>query len=44
MGWHTLWLMDNIPVMKILRNFIMMLSYIIILFTTAYYMFDKRDF
>lgn len=44
MGWHTLWIMDNIPVVKILRSFIMMLSYIIILFTTAYYVFDKKDF
>ncbi|WP_368489366.1 ABC transporter permease [Clostridium sp. BJN0013] len=44
MGWHTLWIMDNIPFIKVFRNFIMMLSYIIILFTTAYYMFDKKDF
>lgn len=44
MGWHTLWIMDNIPFIKIFHNFMMMLSYGIILFTITYYIFDKKDF
>ncbi|MFL0195034.1 ABC transporter permease [Clostridium sp. WILCCON 0269] len=42
-GWHALWIMDNIPYLKIFRNFMMMLSYAIILFTAGYYIFDKKD-
>lgn len=42
--WYNLWIMDTIPASKILREFMMMLSYGIILFTTSFYLFDKKDF
>ncbi|MBV4419166.1 ABC transporter permease [Clostridium tyrobutyricum] len=43
-GWYNLWIMDGIPLFKIFRDFMMILSYDIILFTAGYYIFDKRDF
>lgn len=43
-GWYNIWIMDNLPLLKIFRGFMMMLSYAIILFTAGYYMFDKKDF
>lgn len=44
LNWYSLWIMDNIPVYKVLRQFILMLSYDILLFTGSYYLFDKKDF
>lgn len=44
MDWYTLWIMDNISLAKIFRQFMMMLSYVILLFTGGYYLFDKKDF
>lgn len=44
MNWYTLWIMDSISFMKILRQFMMMCSYVILLFTGSYYLFDKKDF
>jgi ABC-2 type transport system permease protein len=43
-GWYNLWIMDNIPLLKIFREFMMMLSYAIILYTAGYYIFDNKDF
>ncbi|WP_446897179.1 ABC transporter permease [Clostridium sp. LBM24168] len=43
-GWYNVWIMDNIPLLKIFREFMMMLSYAIILFTAGYYIFDNKDF
>ncbi|AKA70729.1 ABC transporter permease [Clostridium scatologenes] len=44
LNWYTLWIMNTIPFFKILRQFILMLSYDILLFTGSYYLFDKKDF
>lgn len=44
MDWYTLWIMDNISFIKIFRQFMMLLSYVILLFTGGYYLFDKKDF
>lgn len=44
MDWYTLWIMDSISFMKIFRQFMMMCSYAILLFTGSYYLFDKKDF
>lgn len=44
MNWYTLWIMDSISFMKIFRQFMMMCSYVILLFTGSYYLFDKKDF
>jgi ABC-2 type transport system permease protein len=44
LGWYNLWLMDTLPVLKVFRQFMLMLSYGIILFTGGYYLFDKKDF
>ncbi|MDF2503964.1 MULTISPECIES: ABC transporter permease [Clostridium] len=43
-GWYNLWIMDNVPFFKIFRQFMMLISYAIILFTAGYFMFDKKDF
>lgn len=42
--WYNLWIMDTIPIFKIFREFILLFSYGIILFTAGYFMFDKKDF
>lgn len=42
--WYSLWIMDTIPVSKIIREFLLMISYGILLFTGGYYLFDKKDF
>lgn len=44
LDWYTLWIMSNISFLKIFRQFLMMFSYVILLFTTDYYLFDKKDF
>jgi ABC-2 type transport system permease protein len=44
MDWYNLWLMDTLPLSKIFREFLLMCSYVIILFTGSYYLFDKKDF
>lgn len=44
MDWYKLWIMNNISPLKIFRQFMMMFSYAILLFTGAYYLFDKKDF
>lgn len=44
MNWYSLWIMDNISFSKILRQFMMLFSYVILLFTANYYLFDNKDF
>jgi ABC-2 type transport system permease protein len=44
LDWYNLWLMNTLPLTKILREFLLMCSYVIILFTGSYYLFDKKDF
>lgn len=43
-SWYNLWMMSRIPVLKIFRQFMMMCSYSILLFTFGYYLFDNKDF
>lgn len=43
-GWFNLWLIDSLPVAKLFREFLLMLSYVIILFTGSFYLFDKKEF
>jgi ABC-2 type transport system permease protein len=42
--WYNLWIMSSFPFLKIFRQFMLMVSYVIILFTASYYLFDKKDF
>ncbi|MBC8062586.1 MAG: ABC transporter permease [Clostridiaceae bacterium] len=42
--WYSLWIMHTMPVSKIFREFLLMVSYGILLFTGGYYLFDKKDF
>ena len=44
LDWYNLWIMDQIPVLKVIRQFMLMVSYGILLFTVAYYLFEKKDF
>jgi ABC-2 type transport system permease protein len=44
LDWYNLWVMDTLPFLKIFRLFMLMASYVIILLTATYYLFDKRDF
>ena len=44
MDWYRLWIMNDISWIKIFRQFMMMCSYVILLFTGSYYLFDKKDF
>lgn len=44
LDWYKLWLMDTFPYLKILRQFVLMCGYGIILFTGSYYLFDKKEF
>ncbi len=44
MDWYKLWIMNDISISKIFRQFMMMSSYVILLFTGSYYLFDKKDF
>ena len=42
--WYSLWIMDTVPVAKLIREFLLMISYGILLFTGGYFLFDKKDF
>jgi len=42
--WYNLWLANSMPVMKILRELLLMLGYGILFFTGAFYLFDKKEF
>ncbi|GIM28870.1 ABC transporter permease [Clostridium polyendosporum] len=44
MSWYNLWIISTFPFWKIVRQFMMMCSYSIILFTISYYLFDKKEF
>jgi ABC-2 type transport system permease protein len=44
LSWFNLWLMNELPLLKIFRQFLLMLGYGIILFTSGYYLFDKKEF
>jgi ABC-2 type transport system permease protein len=42
--WYRLWLANSIPVLKILRQALLMSGYAIMLFTAGFYLFDKKEF
>ncbi len=44
LDWYTLWIMNVFPLFKILREFFLLLSYGILLFTGGFYLFDKKEF
>ncbi|QGU96170.1 ABC transporter permease subunit [Clostridium bovifaecis] len=44
LDWYKIWITSNISFFKIFRQFLMICSYDILLFTGAYYLFDKKDF
>lgn len=44
LSWYKLWIMDFFPTAEITRQFIMMISYGILLFTGGYYLFDKKNY
>lgn len=41
--WHMLWLGSSLGPARLLNIFMLILSYIIILFSVGYYLFDKKD-
>jgi ABC-2 type transport system permease protein len=43
LDWYNLWIADSIPLLKILRMFLIMAGYGIMAFTAGYYLFDKKD-
>jgi ABC-2 type transport system permease protein len=44
LSWFNLWLMNELPLLKIFRQFMLMLGYGIILFTGGFCLFDKKEF
>jgi ABC-2 type transport system permease protein len=44
LDWYNLWIMSVFPFIKILREFLLLCSYGIILFTGGFYLFDKKNF
>lgn len=44
LGWYNLWIMSDCPFWAIIRQFMLIISYGIILFTAGYYLFDKKEF
>lgn len=44
LNWYNLWLASTLPVGKIIREFLIMVGYAIILFTAGFFLFDKKEF
>ncbi|MDA8443329.1 MAG: ABC transporter permease subunit [Peptococcaceae bacterium] len=44
LSWYNLWLASTLPLGKIIREFLIMVGYAIILFTAGFYLFDKKEF
>jgi ABC-2 type transport system permease protein len=44
LDWYNLWIMNVFPLFKILREFLLLCSYGIMLFTGSFYLFDKKEF
>lgn len=42
LSWYNLFLINQIPLLKILRVFLILSGYIIMLFSAGYYMFEKK--
>lgn len=43
LDWYNLWIADSMPLLKILRLFLIMAGYGIMAFTAGFYLFDKKD-
>ncbi|MCB8815873.1 ABC transporter permease [Desulfosporosinus shakirovi] len=44
LDWYNLFLVNSFPILKILRQFLIMLGSGIMLFTAGFYIFDKKEF
>ncbi|HVJ48508.1 ABC transporter permease [Desulfitobacterium sp.] len=44
LDWYTLWISNTFPLLKILRQFLLMVGYAIMLLTAGFYFFDKKEF
>ena len=44
LDWYNLFLVNSFPLLKILRQFLIMLGYGIMFFTAGFYIFDKKEF
>jgi ABC-2 type transport system permease protein len=43
LDWFHLWNMDSLPMLKLLREFLIMSGCAIMFFTAGFYLFDKKD-
>lgn len=43
LDWFKLWNMDTLPMLKLLREFLIMAGCAIMFFTAGFYLFDKKD-
>jgi len=44
LDWYNLFLVNSFPLLKIFRQFLIMLGYGIMFFTAGFYIFDKKEF
>ncbi len=44
LDWYNLWLANSLPLGKLLREFLLMVGYAVMLFTAGFYLFDKKEF
>jgi hypothetical protein len=44
LDWYNLWVANSFPIGKIVRQFLIMLGYALMLFTAGFYLFDKKEF
>jgi ABC-2 type transport system permease protein len=44
LDWYNIWLAQSFPLWKILRQFLLLVGYAIMLFTAGYYLFDKKEY
>ncbi|MHB8125000.1 MAG: ABC transporter permease [Desulfitobacteriaceae bacterium] len=43
LDWYNLWVANSFPLGKIVRQFLIMLGYALMLFTAGFYLFDKKE-
>jgi ABC-2 type transport system permease protein len=44
LDWYNLWVANTFPLGKIVRQFLIMSGYALMLFTAGFYLFDKKEF
>ena len=44
LDWYNLWMANSLPLGKIMRQFLIMLGYAMMLYTAGFYLFDKKEF